>query len=213
MKKGTSKYSEEILNLILTSDKTSKELSVITGVPYNTIKSYRNKFSYKKPSVDILTPELKDVIYNEVLKGASFTYLGEKYGVCRKKISKFLKEEYNFVVKTGNKFTPEEEMAIYEEAKNNTSSQLAIKYGCSKSLIDKIFLKYKDYEGKKVYDYEKFFETINSDCQAYWLGFIAADGCVYKRENGNYILSISLQKKDSYMLNKFTDSIDRKSVV
>ena len=44
---------------------------------------------------------------------------------------------------------------------------------------------------------ETFFEVINSEEKAYWLGFIAADGCVYRRT-----LSINLNIKDKEHLEK-----------
>lgn len=44
---------------------------------------------------------------------------------------------------------------------------------------------------------ETFFETIDSEEKAYWLGFIAADGCVYRRT-----LSINLNIKDKAHLEK-----------
>ena len=44
---------------------------------------------------------------------------------------------------------------------------------------------------------EAFFEIIDSEEKAYWLGFIAADGCVYRRT-----LSINLNIKDKAHLEK-----------
>lgn len=52
---------------------------------------------------------------------------------------------------------------------------------------------------------ERFFEIIDSKEKAYWLGFIAADGCIKKRPDkfDNYILSIGLATKDTDHLEKF----------
>lgn len=49
---------------------------------------------------------------------------------------------------------------------------------------------------------EDIFETINTNDKAYWLGFIYADGCVYKNR-----LTIGLNKKDINHLYKFCDFI------
>lgn len=43
-------------------------------------------------------------------------------------------------------------------------------------------------------DYRKF-KDIDSSEKAYWLGFIAADGCVYKRKT-NGTVYISIHEKD-----------------
>lgn len=66
---------------------------------------------------------------------------------------------------------------------------------------------------------ESYFETIDSEHKAYWLGFIAADGCVLepttciskktgkriKKENG--ALEIALKKSDTIHLKKFQKDI------
>lgn len=44
---------------------------------------------------------------------------------------------------------------------------------------------------------EKYFDSIDSQEKAYWLGFIVADGCViWDEQGGNYSLSIGLQGGD-----------------
>lgn len=53
---------------------------------------------------------------------------------------------------------------------------------------------------------ENFFSKIDSECKAYWLGFLMADGCVYKRKN-SYMLTIGLQKGDKNHLQKFHNDI------
>ena len=50
---------------------------------------------------------------------------------------------------------------------------------------------------------ESFFETIDTEEKAYWLGFITADGCVHDR---NYI-TIGLQERDKNHLEKFVKCI------
>jgi hypothetical protein len=49
-----------------------------------------------------------------------------------------------------------------------------------------------------------YFSNINSKAKAYFLGFIAADGCIQKQSTSNtYGLTISIHKKDRYILEKF----------
>lgn len=55
---------------------------------------------------------------------------------------------------------------------------------------------------------KNFFETINTEEKAYWLGFILADGCVEKKLRGNkycYRLSIEIKEDDSKHLEKFAN--------
>lgn len=60
----------------------------------------------------------------------------------------------------------------------------------------------------------KYFEIINTEDKAYWLGFITADGCIYKRKNGNsYTLYISLSSKDEKHLIKFKNDIESEHLI
>lgn len=51
-----------------------------------------------------------------------------------------------------------------------------------------------------------FFEIINSEEKAYWLGFIMADGCVSKTHGSKVV--IKLAKKDGHHLKKWHTTID-----
>ena len=51
-----------------------------------------------------------------------------------------------------------------------------------------------------------YFESIDSRDKAYWLGIMYSDGCVCKRANGSY--SISLEMIDKEHVEKFRDAIN-----
>jgi len=53
-----------------------------------------------------------------------------------------------------------------------------------------------------------FFKVIDSERKAYWLGFLAADGCVHK----NY-LNLTLQQSDSEILEKFIIDLDSNIII
>lgn len=57
---------------------------------------------------------------------------------------------------------------------------------------------------RKYFFNEDYFKNVDSEEKAYWLGFIAADGCIL--ENGT--LKIGLARKDSLHLEKFNKSIE-----
>ncbi|HLO11261.1 MAG TPA: LAGLIDADG family homing endonuclease [Pseudoneobacillus sp.] len=53
---------------------------------------------------------------------------------------------------------------------------------------------------------ESYFENIDSEEKAYWLGFIMADGCVYKQES-TYRFQMNLNSKDKDTLVKLNQVI------
>lgn len=66
---------------------------------------------------------------------------------------------------------------------------------------------------KKPYRYycnEEYFQNVKTYEQAYWLGFIMADGCIYQRKNQNSQkwVQITLQQKDALHLEKFKKAIN-----
>jgi intein-encoded DNA endonuclease-like protein len=58
---------------------------------------------------------------------------------------------------------------------------------------------------------QEFFENIDTEEKAYWLGFIMADGCVYKgSDKYSYRLQINLSSSDESHLDKFQKAIGSK---
>ena len=54
---------------------------------------------------------------------------------------------------------------------------------------------------------ERYFENIDTGSKAYWLGFIAADGCVVNKK-GKRLLYIELSKKDKCHLENFKKEVE-----
>jgi len=85
--------------------------------------------------------------------------------------------------------------------------QIAESFNCSRGVISRV-IKELDLPIRlpvKKYNCDDFiFQSITTEEQAYWLGFIAADGCVYEypdQKRGSLI--ITLNKKDINQLEKF----------
>jgi len=62
--------------------------------------------------------------------------------------------------------------------------------------------------GRKAYFNENYFENIDSEDKAYFLGFIAADGCVLDRGINFKVMTIKINKKDIDILEKFKNKIE-----
>lgn len=54
---------------------------------------------------------------------------------------------------------------------------------------------------------EDYFEIIDTEDKAYWLGFIQADGCIYRQET-TYRFQINLSRKDKDQLERFNKTIN-----
>ena len=81
--------------------------------------------------------------------------------------------------------------------------------------FEKIYLeinKMKKYSKTKINSpelKERFFETINSEEKAYFLGLLIADGNVFKDATGRQAsISITLDLEDEYMLLKFKEVLN-----
>jgi hypothetical protein len=86
-----------------------------------------------------------------------------------------------------------------------TAKELGVKHNCSAWNIMKIWAKH-DLKGKSRRKYAvdlNYFETIDSPDKAYFLGFIAADGCVRRPINGPLVLAIKVSSKDEGVLVQF----------
>jgi hypothetical protein len=68
------------------------------------------------------------------------------------------------------------------------------------------FRKINQHRRKFTFQYD-YFEKIDSEEKAYWLGFILADGCIFSSSENNKKLRICISKKDEQILKNFCNSI------
>lgn len=61
---------------------------------------------------------------------------------------------------------------------------------------------------KQKYFNENYFETITTENQAYWLGFLWGDGSIHRNKNGEYCISLHLSIDDKSHLEKFKQEIN-----
>lgn len=150
----------------------------------------------------------------------SITKVGQIFNVDRHQIAKYKKhnlyKKYNIVNQTDNDdaylyYFDEDELSFIQLYLNNSTSSykelLQIYNGKSKpperrALYHWLNILGKEKtEGKNIkYHYDrKKFQTIQTEEDAYWLGFITADGCIVD----NKWLQIQLAEKDENHLLKF----------
>ena len=103
---------------------------------------------------------------------------------------------------------------IIEEYLNGKSTcKLAEEYNLCRSTISKILKKNNikvrnnKINSRKYYHNENFFEVIDTEEKAYWLGFIYADGYITINK-GQYNFGISLSINDKEHLEKFKKSLN-----
>lgn len=106
----------------------------------------------------------------------------------------------------------EEQKIIVNQYYTSTSTKLAKEFGVSKSLITKVWSEngMRGKTNRKYYADFNYFRDIDTKDKAYYIGFIAADGCVYKRDlEGNThmnsaqgLLTITVSETDREILDK-----------
>lgn len=62
----------------------------------------------------------------------------------------------------------------------------------------------------KIYMNSNIFEKIDSEEKAYWLGFLYADGSIYKNNKGHYRFELGLAEKDLTHIEKFKKFVNSK---
>lgn len=101
----------------------------------------------------------------------------------------------------------EEMIGLYQ--KGYSSPVLGQKFGVSASaicgLLKRRGIKRRDASAaaRRYQLNEHFFDYINSEVKAYWLGFLMADACIYRNE-----IILQLQAKDSEHVRKFAAAIE-----
>ena len=115
---------------------------------------------------------------------------------------------------TGMPITKEIEQQVinYYLSKPMTESEVANKFNLCKPTIGKILANndIKIYKKNQLFSpdlIEDYFETINSEHKAYFLGLIISDGCIYSKNNKQNLVGITLQDKDKYILDIFKKEI------
>lgn len=100
-------------------------------------------------------------------------------------------------------------MQMFEDT-DMTIAEVAKVFNMSKDSLYSYLRRAGRYENRTGLKYNReYFDSIDTEDKAYWLGFIAADGNVRSKEYGHDkdVLTIALQRSDKGHLNKFAECI------
>lgn len=154
-------------------------------------KHENKKLDFKKLTL-LEEQEIAEIGYN--MTGQQ---LAEKYGVSLDQIKK-VRKKYNLSWSVLHDYSQYKDYII-KQWDWRTASSLSKEIGCSKSYIEKVWRKagLKD-KGRNIYHADKhFLDNIDSHEKAWFIGLIAADGCLFERNN---LIQIILQEKDKETL-------------
>lgn len=103
----------------------------------------------------------------------------------------------------------EECIALYESLGSFRKVAGAMGRGVTKDQVDFCLQKYAPLiiKRKPTLEEVNYFENIDTHLKAYFLGFIAADGCILENKSGNKSLEIGINKKDVVVLEKLLDEL------
>ena len=116
------------------------------------------------------------------------------------------------------KFTQQDILSIIDlYISGKKQSEIASQFDCSQTYISQILIKnnIKTRTGKYITYNDlnvDFFKKINSEANAYFLGFLYSDGCVQVKEN-RYQISLKLKSNDQIIIEKFRDIMSPSSPV
>lgn len=148
-------------------------------------------------------------------QGLTFAKIAELTGVgvmtAHKYITRLMPEENKIISKINKpQATEEQQIEMATQYKNGFSQrEIAKLHGFTKQVVRTVLEKYnivprKNSRPRQYQIDETFFDKIDTEKKAYWLGFIAADGNVDKRLQA---FSICVHKDDILHLVKFRESI------
>lgn len=115
-----------------------------------------------------------------------------------------------------NKVSEETQQQVIEAYKNNMSlRKIEEVFGVTRTTVAKFLEKQgikttKGNHYRKYFHQEDFFEIINNEDKAYWLGFMYADGYISEKRNGygQDLFGITLSTEDENHLLKFKQTIN-----
>lgn len=137
-------------------------------------------------------------------KTMSYKEIGEVLGIKNRTIQYYLKK--NGLRKMERELTKDEIAFIKENYMSLTYREIADKFGVSEKHV-KGRINYMKMPKTRRFNND-YFQIIDSDIKAYFLGFIFADGWICSNtQNRNYEFGMQLQSEDKYILDKLNEEL------
>lgn len=114
--------------------------------------------------------------------------------------------KYFYIVQKKFILTPEGENNLLSEfEKGKTQKEMADIFSVSVTTIQRWLKELGCKRERRIYQVnENYFESIDSDEKAYWLGFLSADGYIHEGKN---TITLELQESDKFHIEKFKKAI------
>lgn len=161
--------------------------------------------------------EIKQIIKLYSEEGFTISYIAKTLLKCRESTISNILKQANITIrdnKAGRKLNINEEAEIINLYTNchYSQKQIAEKYNCCTETIHKILIRNNIpivvQARKNREQNNNYFDAIDSEHKAYWLGFIFADGCIDKNQ-----LSIEINEKDIELLKQFKQDLNLNSTI
>lgn len=217
-----NKYIAEYLNSNITVKDLAEKYNLSASALRGQIRKRGIKRMHNQGKEIEYARSIKDKLIKDYIPGeTSIKSLAEKYNVnCYSTVSKVLRENGIKIIKP--KLVPRN--TIIKAAKYYSDNQISIINCAKKFKIGKNtlynYLKEnnsikndKNYQKDITYD-KNFFDSIDNEEKAYWLGFIMADGYTKLDKNNNPAqTTIEISKKDINLLDAFKKSIKSNYII
>ena len=197
---------------------SGKAIARNTGCSETSIHRYLKKFSLNQAPTQ-KRDFTKDWLINEYKQGKTIRDIAKEQKCSTRTILEYNEKhsispkEYNpaYEYQYQDKEWLEKQVELY-----GNGLVIAQATGLPVTSINRYITKFGLVERKyttkqKTNQNDSYFELIDTEEKAYWLGFIMADGNMYERQNsiGNrYTLSIKLKSTDKEHLEKFANAIE-----
>lgn len=150
-------------------------------------------------------------------KNMTLIEMARKYGFDKRGFKKYLLENNISIhnVRTKKEYYDNHDkiLKIFDENPDMTTTEISNLVGVSEKTAAVVLKKMRNHrsihskkEQKRYNIDDKFFDVIDTEEKAYWLGFIMADGCIRKIKC-TYMLTIELSSVDEEHLIKFKKCI------
>lgn len=145
-------------------------------------------------------------------QGYSVTKIGNILNISRQCVSKYIKNNNISVILQPNKIILDESEVLRLYKSGMSITNIASKFNVSSKPITRILKSNsidtsKNINNKQFICNDDFFEIIDNEYKAYWLGFLYADGCVVTN-NGRFDLHIGLSIEDKEHLQLLLHNIN-----